>query len=47
MRFLDLPGWGLLLALVGWVVARQSSRRPLWVPLAAAPRSGVLFAAVG
>ena len=31
MKFSAIPGWGLLLALPRWVVARKSWRRSLWV----------------
>ena len=31
MLFAAIPGWGRLLALLGWVVGRQSWRRALWL----------------
>ena len=41
------PGWGLLLALVGWGVPRQSWRRGLLVPFSANPGWVMLLATVG
>ena len=47
VQFSVTPGWGLLLALVGWGVPRQSWRRGLLVQFSANPGWVMLLAMVG
>ena len=42
-----IPGWGLQLAVVSWVVPRQSWQRALWMVFPAFPGRGPLLPLLG